>query len=71
MGRIPCPFGDGSFQKGEITLTHTPTGETLHFTPLTVHLIAVHGFYEGRSSPYRIEPANIHCILRMRGPDTP
>ena len=71
MGRIPCPWGDGSFQKGEVTLTETATADTLVFTPLSLHMIAVHGFYEGLGSRYRIEPANIHCILRMRGPDTP
>ncbi len=57
MGRIPSPWpGDGIFPKGDVELT-TPDGETLRFTALGIHLIRAHGFYQGRSSPYRLEPA--------------
>ena len=56
MGRIPCPFGDGVFRKGEVELTDDRSGEMFRFTPLSVHLIAAHGFYQGRGSPYRIAP---------------
>jgi len=57
MGRIPCPFGGcGTFPKGEVELTG-PGGETVRFTPLSVHLLAEHGFAQGRGSRYRLEPA--------------
>jgi hypothetical protein len=64
MGRIPCPWGDGSFQKGEVTLIDTETGATLYFSPLSVHMIAHHGFYDGHGSRYRVDPAVIHGLLR-------
>jgi len=64
MGRIPCPWGKcGVFPKGEVELTDTATGERLFFTSLTIHLIAAHGFYQGRGCRYRIEPATIHRML--------
>jgi len=56
MGRIPCPWGDGSFPKGVVELT-APDGAVHTFTALSVHLIAAHGFYQGHGSPFRLEPA--------------
>jgi len=70
MGRIPCPWGDGSFQKGEVTLVDDETGETLRFSPLSIHMIAAHGFYDGRGSRFRVEPAALHRMLHTdRGPE--
>ncbi len=62
MGRIPCPFGDGVYHKGEVVLTDRETGNQYHFTPLSVHMIAEHGFYQGVGSAYRIEP-DLTCSL--------
>jgi hypothetical protein len=63
MGKIPSPWADGVFPKGEVELTDRRTGEKLLFTPLSVHLIARHGFYQGRGSRYRIDPATISRIF--------
>lgn len=66
MGRIPCPFGGcGVFQKGEVELTDSATGEKVVFSPLSVHLVGVHGFYQGRGSRYRLEAA---ALARLLGP---
>lgn len=63
-GWVRCPFGDrGRFRKGEIVWTHTPSGRTLVWTPLSVHLIEKHGFYQGRGSRYRLEPLALKEIL--------
>lgn len=63
-GFVPCPFGDpGRFRKGEVRLTSQDTGETLVWTPLLVHMIAAHGFYEGKGSPYRLEPETAKRVL--------
>ena len=62
MGRIPSPFGDGVFRKGEVELTDARSGEKFRFSPLSVHLIAAHGFYQGRGSRYRIDPEKL-CEL--------
>ena len=66
MGRIPCPWGRcGTFPKGQAELTEAATGRTLCFTPLSVHLIAAHGFYQGRGSRYRMEPDRLAPVLGM------
>ncbi|MHC4717206.1 MAG: hypothetical protein ACYS5V_09570 [Planctomycetota bacterium] len=68
MGRIACPWGGcGVFAKGEVELMG-PDGPVLaRFTPLSVHLIGVHGFYQGRGSRYRIEPASLPGMVGRSG----
>ena len=66
MGRIPCPWGGcGVFAKGEVELTHRPTGRKLYLTGLSVHMIAAHGFYQGRGSRYRLDPDFICRVFRL------
>jgi hypothetical protein len=76
MGRIPCPFGSaqgrpwggcGTFPKGEVELADTATGETLLLTALGVHMAGKHGFYNGRGTRYRLEPATLERLLRLLG----
>jgi hypothetical protein len=64
MGRIPCPWGDGSFPKGVVELT-AADGESMSFTVLSVHFIASHGFYQGRGSPFRLEPAELARLFAL------
>ena len=64
MGRIPSPWpGEGVFAKGEIELSDARAGSKLLFTPLSVHMIAEHGFFQGRFSRYRIEPEVLAGML--------
>ena len=64
MGRIICPWPHcGLAPKGEVLLTDSRSAKTILFSPLSVHLIAEHGFYQGRGSRYRIEPADLVDIL--------
>ena len=70
MGRIPCPWGGcGTFQKGEVELTDDRTGQTLVFTTLSIHLVAAHGFFQGRGSRYRLGPDVLHRIFHEAGAD--
>jgi hypothetical protein len=56
-GQIPSPFpGDGAFQKGHVKVSDAPTGQSFLITPLSIHLIEKHGFFQGKGSKYRIEP---------------
>jgi hypothetical protein len=64
MGRIPCPFGDGVYRKGEVQMT-TADGEHFYFTPLSVHMIEKHGFFQGYGSRYRIDPEAIATALGL------
>ena len=66
MGRVPSPWpGEGLFPKGELQLTDRSTGKALFITALSVHLIAVHGFYQGRGSRYRLEPPSLITMLQL------
>lgn len=66
MGRIPSPWpGEGVFEKGEVELVDEHTGDTLRITPLGIHLIGEHGFYNGRGSQYRIPPERVCRMLQL------
>jgi hypothetical protein len=64
MGRIPCPFGDGIHAKGEIVV-YKDREPILRFTPLSVHMISEHGFFQGQGSRYRIEPETVCRLLGL------
>jgi len=56
-GKIACPFPHpGVYGKGEITIKNLGNQKELKFTPLNIHLIREHGFFEGKGSAHRLEP---------------
>jgi hypothetical protein len=56
-GSIPCPWAHGvRCAKRITTIERTDTGQTLHWSDLSIHLILEHGFFQGKGSPYRLEP---------------
>ena len=66
MGRVPSPFvGDGVFEKGEAVVTDKKQGQSLIITPLGIHLIKKHGFFQGKGSRYRINPVDAIEILGL------
>jgi len=66
MGRIACPWrGCGVFPKGQVELDDARTGRRFLLTPLSVHMILCHGFYQGRGSPYRLEPLELAEALGL------
>ncbi|MCA1810238.1 MAG: hypothetical protein ABR497_07955 [Kiritimatiellia bacterium] len=57
-GILVCPWRHaGRFAKRVTTAEQTDTGRTLVWTDLNLHLIEAHGFFEGRGSTFRIDPA--------------
>jgi hypothetical protein len=65
-GVVPCPWPHpGTFPKSMVRLTRKDTGETISWTELQIHMVAEHGFYEGRGSPFRIAPADLARILDL------
>jgi hypothetical protein len=63
-GKLPCPFGDpGIFPKTNTTVRNKRLGREVTFTDLHIHMIGSHGFYEGRGSPYRLEPGELAAVL--------
>lgn len=66
LGQIPCPFACGAHtHKSVITVKDADGENLLIFTPLDAHLIEAHGFFEGKGSPYRIEPAELIALYRL------
>jgi hypothetical protein len=62
-GNLACPFGhQGTYGKGLMQVTLG--GKTLRFSPLSIHMIAEHGFFGGTGSPYRVEPEDVVELLR-------
>lgn len=56
-GRVVCPFNHrGSYSKARIELTHLEKNIKVVWTPLNIHFIEEHGFFEGLGSKYRIDP---------------
>ncbi len=63
-GKIICPFRHGGgFRKGEITLTKISNGLSICWTPLNIHMIRDHCFFEGKGSKHRIDPEQIKDII--------
>jgi len=63
-GRISCPFGCGTrVHKANIRIQ--ARGLDLLLTPLSTHMIRRHGFFQGRGSPFRIEPDDLVTLYRI------
>ena len=66
MGRIPSPFrGDGIFEKGDVVVSNSLTGESLILTSLGLSMIEKHGFFQGRGSRYRIDPERAASLFGL------
>jgi hypothetical protein len=63
-GKLPCPFGDpGIFPKTNTVVRNTELGREVTFTDLHIHMVGSHGFYEGKGSPFRLEPKELAEVL--------
>lgn len=67
-GKLPCPFEHpGLIAKTNILVRNLESGREITYTDLHIHLIEAHGFYEGKGSPYRLEPTELVEILEVSG----
>lgn len=65
-GKLPSPFGGpGMYEKVNTTVVNKQLGKQIVFTDLHIHLIRDHGFYQGKGSPYRLEPEDLIVILEV------
>lgn len=65
-GVISCPWGHpGLYRKSHIKLKHIDSGLIIVWSDLGIHFIEQHGFYQGRGSPYRLEPKQLKKILQL------
>ncbi|HNX75100.1 MAG TPA: hypothetical protein PLM07_01750 [Candidatus Rifleibacterium sp.] len=64
-GKIPSPWGDGLFEKGDVDLFDTVTGHSLKWNRLTLRLLSAHGFCGGLASEYRLDPQRVQEVLSL------
>ena len=65
-GKLPSPFGpEGLFPKTNTTVRNTALDKEIIFTDLQIHLIANHGFYQGRGGTYRLDPELLVALLEI------
>lgn len=65
-GGIPCPFRDNHMvEKRNTTLKNLKLNKTIRWSELNIHMIKKHGFYEGKGSFFRVEPALAVEILEL------
>ncbi|GAB6057377.1 hypothetical protein [Desulfonatronum parangueonense] len=56
-GRTPSPFpGEGTFPKHQVRVTREKDAQSFIITPLSIHLVEKHGFFQGIGSPFRVDP---------------
>ncbi|MDH4210106.1 MAG: hypothetical protein OEV79_01485 [candidate division WOR-3 bacterium] len=62
-GVVPCPWPHHvRCLKRITTVNNSETGTSLRWSELNIHLIKEHGFFEGKGSPFRIEPT---ALIKM------
>ncbi|KLO23311.1 hypothetical protein X275_03040 [Marinitoga sp. 1197] len=64
-GHLPCPFEDGFFRKVVTKVINLNTKESIIYSDLSIHLIEKHHFFQGKGSPFRLEPAKLIKILEI------
>jgi hypothetical protein len=57
------PFGDGTKGDSDVTVHNLDNGEELTYSLLVPHMIERYGFYEGKGTPYRVEPRKVLEVL--------
>ena len=63
-GPIVCPWPHpGRYDKRVTTVEVKETGECIFWSDLNIHLIAEHGFFEGKGSVFRVEPKKLVDII--------
>ncbi len=62
-GVLACPFEDGVSRKTNATVELVDGGRRIYFSDLSLHLMEVHHFLQGKGSPFRLEPEDIKQVL--------
>ncbi len=62
-GKQPSPFGDGTTSGSNATVTNLDSGKKLQYGLLVPYMVERYGFYEGKGTPYRLEPSAVIELL--------
>jgi hypothetical protein len=57
------PFRDGTKSGSDVTVENVKTGKKLGYSLLVPYMIERYGFYEGKGTPYRVEPSQVLAVL--------
>ena len=69
-GKLPSPFGGpGLHAKTNTAIRNKRLHQEIVFSDMQIHLVRDHGFYEGKGSPFRLEPAKVAEILEIEPED--
>ena len=64
-GYQDSPFHDGTRANSEVTIRNLTNGKTLEYSLLVPDMIERYGFYEGRGTPYRVDPKEILAVFNF------
>ncbi len=63
-GKLVCPFmHGGGYRKGIIYFTNLKLNLQVQWTPLNIHLIREHHFFQGMGSKFRLDPKILKEVL--------
>ncbi len=69
-GKLPSPFGGpGLHRKTNTTVRNEARGEEITYSDLQIHLIIKNGFYQGKGSIFRLDPATLADVLEIEPED--
>lgn len=70
-GKLPSPFGGpGLYEKTNTAVRNTRLDREVIYSDLQIHLVRDHGFYEGKGSPFRLDPAALAEVLEVEPEDS-
>jgi hypothetical protein len=58
-GEQLSPFYDGTTTGTQVRVSNLDNGKTLDYSLLVPHMVERYGFYEGKGTPYRVEPRKV------------
>ncbi len=64
-GSQSSPFNDGTQSNRDVVITNLDTGHSLSCACLLPDMIERYGFYEGRGTPYRLEPQDVISTFEL------
>lgn len=65
-GKMVSPFSDRVLvRKTNTTVLNRRLKRSVTYTDMHIHMIGMHSFFEGKGSPYRLEPAELVDILEI------
>lgn len=62
------PFRDGTESGSNVTVKNLESGKTLSYGLLCPYMIERYGFYEGKGTPYRVDPRAVADVLDFLKP---